>query len=46
MSYEGRRDATAVGVTEVVPLPSLGQGDSELHVLHGIRLATMWPRPS
>jgi hypothetical protein len=25
-SYEGRRDATAVGVTEVVPLPSLGEG--------------------
>ena len=25
-SYEGRRDATAVPVTEVVPLPSLGQG--------------------
>jgi len=25
-SYEGRRDATAAPVTEVVPLPSLGQG--------------------
>jgi hypothetical protein len=25
-SYEGRRDATAKPVTEVVPLPSLGQG--------------------
>jgi hypothetical protein len=25
-SYEGRRDATATSVTEVVPLPSLGQG--------------------
>jgi hypothetical protein len=25
-SYEGRRDATAQGVTEVVPLASLGQG--------------------
>jgi Cna protein B-type domain. len=25
-SYEGRRDATAVGVTEVVPLPNLGEG--------------------
>jgi hypothetical protein len=25
-SYEGRRDATAVGVTEVVPLPTLGEG--------------------
>jgi Carboxypeptidase regulatory-like domain len=25
-SYEGRRDATATPVTEVVPLPSLGQG--------------------
>lgn len=25
-SYEGRRDATAVPVTQVVPLPSLGQG--------------------
>src|SRR6267378_1059798 len=25
-SYEGRRDATAVGVTEVVPLANLGQG--------------------
>lgn len=26
-SYEGRRDATASGVTEVVPLASLGQGN-------------------
>jgi Carboxypeptidase regulatory-like domain len=25
-SYEGRRDATAVPVTRIVPLPSLGQG--------------------
>ncbi len=25
-SYEGRRDATAQGVTRIVPLPSLGQG--------------------
>jgi hypothetical protein len=25
-SYEARRDATAFGVTQVVPLPSLGQG--------------------
>lgn len=25
-SYEGRRDATATGVSRIVPLPSLGQG--------------------